>query len=61
MTGKEIREKRIKLGLSQEALARELKISVATISRWELNKQKPRALYEYALNQFFEKAFKESN
>ncbi len=56
MTGKEIKEKRIKLGLSQEGLARELKISVVTVSRWERGLQKPRALYADVLKDFLEKA-----
>ena len=56
MTGKEIKEKRIKLGLSQEGLARELKISVVTVSRWERGLQKPRALYASVLKDFLEKA-----
>lgn len=35
MNGKQIRENRIKSGLSQEALAKIIGVSVRTVSRWE--------------------------
>lgn len=35
MTGPELKERREALGLTQEALARELGLVVSTISRWE--------------------------
>lgn len=40
MTGKELRERRKKLGISQESLANRWKVPQATISRWESGKHK---------------------
>lgn len=37
---------RAKLGLSQEALARELKVSFATINRWETGRTIPSKRFE---------------
>ena len=36
-----LRNMRKELGLSQEALAHELRVSFATINKWENNKTKP--------------------
>lgn len=47
MTGAELRERRQRLGLSQEALARALTpylgrtVSMNTIARWERNERRP--------------------
>ena len=43
---------RAKLGLSQEALARELKVSFATINRWEQGLTTPHASTEKKLYDF---------
>tara|TARA_Y100000310_G_scaffold166912_1_gene166617 strand:- start:8113 stop:8283 length:171 start_codon:yes stop_codon:yes gene_type:complete len=39
-----IKELRIKLGLSQEKLAKKLSVSWATVNRWETGKHKPSSL-----------------
>jgi len=41
MTGKEIKELRNKLKLTQKELAGKIKVDAITVSRWELGKQKP--------------------
>ena len=43
MTADEIREVRKKLGLSQEAFAKELRVSFATVNRWERGHASPQA------------------
>lgn len=35
MTGKELRARREKLGMTQEVLSRKLEVSLSTIARWE--------------------------
>jgi transcriptional regulator with XRE-family HTH domain len=35
MTGHELKERRTKLGLSQEKLARSLDVALSTLARWE--------------------------
>ena len=35
MTGKELKDKRNKLGLSQQKLSQELDLSLSTVARWE--------------------------
>ena len=39
--GEKIKEIRLKKGLSQEAFAKELGVSFATVNRWESGKTKP--------------------
>ncbi len=41
MTGKEIKELRKKLGLTQTQLAARIKVDMLTISRWERGEYKP--------------------
>lgn len=48
-----IREKRLRAGISQEALARALGISAKTIHRWENGKSEPTGLYKKAIEEFF--------
>lgn len=43
---------RAKLNLSQEALARELNVSFATINRWEKGKTKPSDRYIVLINAY---------
>lgn len=43
-SGKDIRQEREKLGLSQERLAQILQVSVFTLSRWERGVIEPSAL-----------------
>ena len=44
MTGSEIKALRLKIGLSQKALARQLGVNYHTISAWEHGKCAPRPL-----------------
>ncbi len=43
---------RAKLNLSQEALARELNVSFATINRWEKGHTVPQRRYEVAIDEY---------
>jgi len=45
-------EVRMKLGLSQEGLARELGVGFVTINRWENGITKPNKMKLYAFNEF---------
>ena len=47
-------ETRLKLGLSQETLARKLDVSFATINRWENGKAFPQKLTLYRFEKFCE-------
>jgi DNA-binding transcriptional regulator YiaG len=47
-----IKALRIKLGISQEDLARELGVSFATVNRWENDKTQPSKLAKKQLEQF---------
>ncbi len=40
MTGEELKKHRLKLGYSQEELARQLEVAVSTAARWEQLKEK---------------------
>ena len=51
----EIKEFRGKLGLTQEALARELGISVETVRRWEGGKTQPSPMARRLLEELQEK------
>lgn len=53
--GKVIRETRELLDLTQEQLARALKVSVPTVSRWETGKTSPDALAADAIEKFLRK------
>ena len=46
---------RMQLNMSQEAIAKELGVSFATVNRWENGKSKPNKLKEYAFEQFCKK------
>jgi len=41
MDSKEIKNIRIRLGLTQKELASRVKVDAGTVSRWELGRQKP--------------------
>ena len=43
---------RMKLGLTQEAMAKELGIAFVTINRWENGGSHPNKLKEYKFNEF---------
>ena len=43
---------RMKLGLTQEAMAKELGIAFVTINRWENGVSNPNKLKEYKFNEF---------
>jgi len=43
---------RMKLGLSQEAFAKELNVGIASINRWENGVRKPNKLKEYAFVEY---------
>ncbi|MDE6585621.1 MAG: helix-turn-helix transcriptional regulator [Clostridia bacterium] len=47
-------ETRLKLGLSQETLARKLDVSFATVNRWENGKAVPQKLTLYRFKKFCE-------
>jgi len=50
MTGKEIREIRFKLGLTQAELAHKVGVTISSVKRWENNKQSPSPLAERAIH-----------
>ena len=43
---------RMRLGLSQETFAKELKVGIASINRWENGATKPNKLKEYAFVEY---------
>ncbi len=47
-----IRKIRKQLGMSQEQLARELKVSFSTVNRWENEKANPSPMAKEAFNDF---------
>ena len=49
MTGEELKTFREKFGLSQDQLAKELKVARNTVSRWELEERKIPEFLELAL------------
>ncbi len=49
MTGEELRTFRERIGMSQEQLAKELKVARNTVSRWELEERKIPEFLELAL------------
>ncbi len=53
LTPEEIREQRLRLGLTQEELAKLLRVAEETVSRWESEKQIP----QRAMNDFMEVLF----
>ncbi|HIE29741.1 TPA: helix-turn-helix domain-containing protein [Candidatus Poribacteria bacterium] len=60
VTAQEIKAIRTLLGLSQEALARELDVSLSTISKWETGIRTPRGIAKTALKLFLEKKLSQS-
>lgn len=59
--GPEIRRIREQLGLTQEDLARELKITVSTVNRWENEHSKPSLLACLAITALLESQKSESS
>jgi DNA-binding transcriptional regulator YiaG len=53
MTAEEILVARRRMGLTQEQLARRLRVTVTSVSRWERG-QKPSMLARAVLREFFE-------
>ena len=49
MTGAELRKKRLAVGLSQEALARALSVSVSSVSKWESGARRIRPFAVHAI------------
>ena len=49
MTGKEIKELRYKLGMTQQQFARVVGVTISSVKRWENNKQSPSPLAEQAI------------
>ena len=52
---------RAKLNMSQEALARELNVSYATINRWETGRTKPSQRYIMLINNYIKEKGIQSN
>ena len=50
MNAKDIKELRLRLGLSQEKFANKLGVSVFTVARWESSKSRPSQLAQRRLN-----------
>ncbi len=50
-----IKKVRLELGLSQEALARELHVGFSAVNRWENNKTKPNRIARHVLIEFCKK------
>jgi len=53
--GEKVRYTRIRLSLSQEALAKELDISPLTVTRWEKGNREPQAMTSGRFYMFCEK------
>lgn len=51
ITAEQIRELRRSLGLSQEAFAQHLGVSVSSVRDWEQKRRKPRGLYAKVLEE----------
>jgi DNA-binding transcriptional regulator YiaG len=51
ITAEQIRELRRSLGMSQEAFAQHLGVSVSSVRDWEQKRRRPRGLYARALEQ----------
>jgi DNA-binding transcriptional regulator YiaG len=51
ITAEEIRDLRRSLGMSQEAFAQHLGVSVSSVRDWEQKRRRPRGLYARALEQ----------
>ncbi len=49
ITAEDIRELRHSLGMSQEAFAQHLGVSVSSVRDWEQKRRRPRGLYARAL------------
>ena len=54
ITADKIRELRRSLGMSQEAFAQHLGVSVSSVRDWEQKRRRPRGLYAKALQQQFD-------
>lgn len=51
ITAEQIRELRSSLGMSQEAFAQHLGVSISSVRDWEQKRRKPRGLYARAVEQ----------
>ncbi len=60
MTPEEIKALRLDLELTQEGLARELRVSVSAVQKWEGGRARPRGLYLKALARLARKIEKRS-
>jgi transcriptional regulator with XRE-family HTH domain len=60
LTGEEIKNKRIKLGITQEQLAARVGVTSATVSRWERGKYTPHPLIARHVLEFLETNLKTS-
>jgi DNA-binding transcriptional regulator YiaG len=60
MTGKEIKELRQKLGLSQQAFATKVGVSMTSVSHWEVGKSKPIPIIVEKLNKIKEESNSEN-
>lgn len=56
ITGKELKQIRRELGLTQKGLAEQLGVSLPTVVNWELSKATPRGKNLQKLNDFVEEA-----
>lgn len=56
----ELRETRIRLGLSQRQVAERLEVTQATVARWESGKNKPHPLFVRALLKILEDVSREA-
>ncbi len=61
MTGEELKTFRERIGMSQDKLAKELKVARNTVSRWELEERKIPEFLELALQTIERSLNKEKN
>lgn len=61
MDKKEIIETRKKLGLSQSDFARSLGVNTATVSHWEVGRNKPTTLHQITIKRLGQKAEEDSS
>lgn len=54
ITPQEIRNIRLAMGMTQEDWAKQLKVSVNTVSRWETGTQVPREMHEWMIRKVYE-------
>lgn len=56
MRSKEIKELRLKLGLTQSQLAQKVGVTLSSVIRWENSKQSPSPLAEKALKSLLDES-----